>query len=127
MLAGDSEPAPAVTAKVTVAPGTGFAFASATRTTSGLGSAVPSVPVWLLPETTETVAAGPACPVSEKATDARPVLAAVIVFVPAVFERVKVADTLPVVSDAALAGVTLALLDVVNRTVTPWTAFPFGS
>ena len=41
-----------VPVNATETPGTGFLFASVTLTTSGAAKAVPTTPVWLLPEPT---------------------------------------------------------------------------
>jgi len=48
-VAGATDPFPSVTENVTVAPTIGTPPRARTLTTSGLASAVPTVPVWLLP------------------------------------------------------------------------------
>ena len=45
------EAPPPVILQTTVAPATGLPFASVTSTTKGLGSGLPTIPVWLSPLT----------------------------------------------------------------------------
>jgi hypothetical protein len=56
-LAEETDPPPAVTAKVTVTPGMFAPALVLTRTTSGLGSVVATTPVWLFPLRTRIVCA----------------------------------------------------------------------
>jgi hypothetical protein len=78
--AGKLTPAPA---KVTVVPDTGLLFPSFTTTTSGLVKLVPTCAVCPDPETTATLAAAPAVPVSEKVAGLlAPVTVAVTVIEP---------------------------------------------
>jgi len=59
VLVTERDPPPAVTANVTLTPLTGLLLASLTITTKGLDSAVPTVPLWPLPEKKAILAAGP--------------------------------------------------------------------
>ena len=76
---GRTEPPPVATAKVTVLPLTPMPSESATFTTIGFGSWAPGVAVWLPPETSVSVAAGPEADATVIATppDAYPVADAV--------------------------------------------------
>src|SRR5213082_888330 len=57
-VAGFGDPAPLMTAQLTVTPATGLLNPSATRTDSGVGSGCPTVPVWRSPPFTLICVAG---------------------------------------------------------------------
>ena len=96
----DNNPAPPVSAKVTLIPGTGTLAASVTNTVRAPDNCCPAVPVWPLPLTITRFAAlpGPAAtPVAENVTGLpdRPAEAAVTVFAPALDPSVKVVEASP--------------------------------
>jgi hypothetical protein len=95
VVTGETVPVPARTAKVTVTWGTGFPEVSFTRTTSGAGSVVPTVPDWLFPDETVTEAMAPADAVAVKTTGAAPPVLAFTVFVPAAGPSVHVVVAWP--------------------------------
>jgi hypothetical protein len=71
-VAPETEPLPDVVANVTVAPATALPNASVTRTEGAMATVDPTVPVWLAPVFTATVAAAPATGVAENVAESAP-------------------------------------------------------
>jgi hypothetical protein len=92
---GEIEPPPLATAKVTLVPETAFPYESLTLTTNGELSAVPTVPVWLFPETVASVAAAAALMVMPVSLPVLLPPVAVIDCVPAVFSTTLLHAWLP--------------------------------
>src|SRR5689334_8749942 len=88
----------------TVTPATALPKASEAATTNGAASAVPTVPLWPVPETVASLdaAAGPTVELCVAVTAGRAAMAAVTVRAPAV-TRFTVALAVPRTSDVAVA------------------------
>ena len=105
-VAAPTEPPPAVTAKATDCPASGFPKASFTDTTTGLARACPTGPAWLSPDTLAKAAGAPAWVVTETVAE-RPPAVAVRVCVPTVVPSVQEVDAVPVDPVVAEAGLTV--------------------
>src|SRR5437762_1078867 len=127
-VAGFGDPAPLMTAQLTVTPATGLLNPSATRTDSGVGSGCPTVPVWRSPPLTLICVAPATLAVIVNVTVGRPVTAAVVDCVPGVGPRDRVVVARPFTSVVEDVGFTEPpLVPGANVTATPATGLLLAS
>jgi hypothetical protein len=121
-------PPPAVTAKATAAPATGFPKRSATSTSGDVGTRAPGGTICPSPEAMVTATAGPTWAVAARATCEISATAALSVLAPGAVPSVQVVEATPSASVGAVAGETLPPPAVtVKATWTPRTATSWES